>query len=235
MQQDHRVGHERLEVIAGRAVVRVAPCLNESGLAPNALSTSLFSLIRSCELRLEALRVDQVDHAQADARGLVAVGRADAALGGADLVLALEHLALRVQFAVIREHHVRGFADEQVAVSLHAQLAQALDLLDQADGIDHHAVADDAELFLRRMPDGIRCRTYFCPLMKTVCPALLPPCVRTTTSACSVSTSMILPLPSSPHWAPTRIVFAINQIKIPEREFGAKLVKSLRAEAKNRP
>jgi hypothetical protein len=26
----------------------------------------------------------------------------------------------------------------------------------------------------------------------------------------SVSTSMILPLPSSPHWAPTRIVFAIN-------------------------
>src|ERR1700722_2913297 len=25
----------------------------------------------------------------------------------------------------------------------------------------------------------------------------------------SVSTSMILPLPSSPHWAPTRIVFAI--------------------------
>src|SRR6267142_4103926 len=29
-------------------------------------------------------------------------------------------------------------------------------------------------------------------------------------SADSVSTSMILPLPSSPHWAPTRIVFAIN-------------------------
>ena len=29
-------------------------------------------------------------------------------------------------------------------------------------------------------------------------------------SAFSVSTSMILPLPSSPHWAPTRIVFAIN-------------------------
>src|SRR5208283_468011 len=29
-------------------------------------------------------------------------------------------------------------------------------------------------------------------------------------SADSVSTSMILPLPSSPHWAPTRIVFAID-------------------------
>src|SRR5205814_1905811 len=67
-------------------------------------------------------------------------------------------------------------------------------------------------LRLRRMPDGTRCRTNFCLPMKTVCPALLPPWVRTTTSACSVSTSMILPLPSSPHWAPTRIVLAIAMV-----------------------
>ena len=32
-------------------------------------------------------------------------------------------------------------------------------------------------LSLRRMPDGTRCRTYFCLPMKTVWPALLPPCV----------------------------------------------------------
>src|ERR1043166_605082 len=43
----------------------------------------------------------------------------------------------------------------------------------------------------------------------TVCPALLPPWLRTTMSARAVSTSMILPLPSSPHCAPIRIVFAI--------------------------
>jgi hypothetical protein len=63
-------------------------------------------------------------------------------------------------------------------------------------------------------------------------------------SAFSVSTSMILPLPSSPHWAPTKIVFAIffqggtgfqpvsvlfdrqdacpTAIKIPGHESGAK-------------
>src|SRR5262249_644025 len=35
------------------------------------------------------------------------------------------------------------------------------------------------------------------------------PGVRTTMSASSVRTSMIFPLPSSPHWAPTSIVFAI--------------------------
>src|SRR5205823_4860492 len=44
----------------------------------------------------------------------------------------------------------------------------------------------------------------------TVCPALLPPWLRTTMSALAVSTSMILPFPSSPHCAPTKIVFAIE-------------------------
>src|SRR5450432_2774520 len=73
-------------------------------------------------------------------------------------------------------------------------------------------------LFLRRMPDGMRCRTYFLGPRKTVCPALLPPCVRTTTSACSVSTSMILPLPSSPHWAPTKIVVAITVLPYPNHK-----------------
>jgi hypothetical protein len=65
---------------------------------------------------------------------------------------------------------------------------------------------------------------------------------------------MILPLPSSPHWAPTKIVFAIffqggtgfqpvsvlfdrqdacpTATKIPEREFGAKRA-SLRWEARD--
>ena len=36
-----------------------------------------------------------------------------------------------------------------------------------------------------------------------VWPALLPPWKRTTASPCSASRSVILPLPSSPHWAPT--------------------------------
>src|SRR5678815_1124150 len=39
--------------------------------------------------------------------------------------------------------------------------------------------------------------------MTSVWPALCPPWKRTTTSARSDSQSTILPLPSSPHWAPT--------------------------------
>src|SRR5690348_5388636 len=45
--------------------------------------------------------------------------------------------------------------------------------------------------------------------MTRVWPALWPPWKRTTTSARCDSQSTILPLPSSPHWAPTTATFAI--------------------------
>src|SRR3954454_20498882 len=54
-----------------------------------------------------------------------------------------------------------------------------------------------------RMPDGMRWNFHVSPAWMIVCPALLPPWKRTTTSARSASRSMTLPLPSSPHWAPT--------------------------------
>src|SRR5579883_1380478 len=43
-----------------------------------------------------------------------------------------------------------------------------------------------------------------------VWPALLPPWNRTTMSARFDSQSMILPLPSSPHWAPITVTLAMN-------------------------
>src|SRR5690606_5144703 len=46
--------------------------------------------------------------------------------------------------------------------------------------------------------------------MTSVWPALCPPWKRTTMSARSDSQSTILPLPSSPHWAPTTTTFAIT-------------------------
>src|SRR3954468_14785574 len=56
------------------------------------------------------------------------------------------------------------------------------------------------------MPAGIRWNLNVSPLRTIVCPALLPPWKRTTASACSASRSVIFPLPSSPHWAPTMTI-----------------------------
>src|ERR1700730_8427408 len=48
--------------------------------------------------------------------------------------------------------------------------------------------------------------------MTSVWPALWPPWKRTTTSARCDSQSTILPLPSSPHWAPITATLAISSI-----------------------
>src|SRR3954471_14422863 len=61
-----------------------------------------------------------------------------------------------------------------------------------------------------RIPDGMRWNFHVSPAWMIVWPALLPPWKRTTTSACSARRSMTLPLPSSPHWAPTITVPGIS-------------------------
>src|SRR5690242_15411653 len=62
-----------------------------------------------------------------------------------------------------------------------------------------------------RMPLGMRWKAHFWPSRTIVWPALLPPWKRTTMSAFSASRSTILPLPSSPHWAPTMTMPGIEK------------------------
>ena len=121
--------------------------------------------------------INQIVHAQADARRLVAVSRADAALGGADFVFALEQFARAVQFAVIRKHDVRRLAQHEILRrDLDADFLQPLDFADEADRVHDDAVADDAQ-FLRAQNAGrheVQDVFLFAQPM-TVWPALLPP------------------------------------------------------------
>ena len=55
----------------------------------------------------------------------------------------------------------------------------------------------------RARPPAPRAAPSCSPSTTSVWPALLPPWKRTTSCACGASQSTILPLPSSPHWAPT--------------------------------
>src|SRR6185312_10304345 len=67
----------------------------------------------------------------------------------------------------------------------------------------------------RTTPEGSRLRRYSTLPMTRVWPALWPPWKRTTTSARCDSQSTILPLPSSPHWAPITATFAISAPRQP--------------------
>src|SRR3954469_8385284 len=67
------------------------------------------------------------------------------------------------------------------------------------------------------IPLGIWCNTNDLSAMWTVCPALAPPWYRTTQSARSARTSTSLPLPSSPHCAPTTTIVRVLESNIQER------------------
>ena len=90
----------------------------------------------------------QVDGAQGPAADLVFIGRADAALGGADLLRG-GFLAHRVQLAVQRQHQHGVFRQHQdVGRDGQAGGADAGDFIQQRPGIDHHAIADDGAFAL---------------------------------------------------------------------------------------
>ena len=97
---------------------------------------------REVELLAEDLGVEQVLHAQADAQRLVGVGGTDAALGGAELVLAEEALGDAVELLVVRHDQVRVARQLQRAVSTPLPSSMSSSAM-QHRGVDDDAVADD--------------------------------------------------------------------------------------------
>ena len=103
---------------------------------------------QALDLAGQRRRILQVDGADGAPSHLVFIGRADAALCGAQL-LAGRFLAQRIQFAVQRQHQHRVFRqDQDVGCHRKPRRAGLCDFLQQRPGIDHHAIADDAALAL---------------------------------------------------------------------------------------
>ena len=96
---------------------------------------------RSLDLLPQDRRVEEILHPNAQAGDLVAVGRADAAAGGADLGLAEETLGHLVQSHVIRRDQVRIGADDQFG-RVDPLLIKTAHLLQQDRRVDHDAVPD---------------------------------------------------------------------------------------------
>ncbi len=99
-------------------------------------------LERHVELLAEDLGVEEVLDPQPDAGRLVGVGRADAALGRAQRVLAQEALGHPVQLLVVRHDQV-GVAAHHQPAGVDALGGQAVQLVEQDGRVHHDTVADD--------------------------------------------------------------------------------------------
>jgi len=95
-------------------------------------------------VRLEQGGMQQIHDAEAAAGHLVLVGRPDATAGGADLLAPRRAFRGQLDHAVVGQNDLRAVGDEEIAVDLDAQLANAADLAEERDGIEDNSVADDA-------------------------------------------------------------------------------------------
>jgi hypothetical protein len=143
--QRRGVGDVLLEAVAVGEVLLGHRAQVERWVLDEGPQREALGLERRDDLLLEDLLVEQVLHADAQARGLVGVARADAAPRGADLQLAQPRLARRVQQQVVGHDQVRVGRHAQPA-RVDAAAAQAVDLVGQHPRVDDHAVADEAAL-----------------------------------------------------------------------------------------
>jgi hypothetical protein len=117
---------------------------------PEARAQRVVMRAQAIELRIEPVDMGEVADADRAAADLVLISRADAAPGGADLALARRVLAQPVEIAVDRQDQRAGIGEMKIVGRDRQPLpAQLLDLVAQRPGIEHHAVADDAQ----RAPD----------------------------------------------------------------------------------
>jgi hypothetical protein len=147
------VSDEGLECVAGGAV-GVVDFFKRKRFATESFQDFVVFLDALFENCFEAFGIDEINETHADAGGFVTVRRADASFGGADFVFALEDFALGIEFAMVGKNQMRGFADEEVAVDVDAELEEALDFFDEGNGIDDDAVADDADFFAAQDAGG---------------------------------------------------------------------------------
>ena len=113
---------------------------------------------------------------------------------------------------VVGHDDVGALADEE-AVQVHAKLAQRLHLVEQAARVHHDAVADDAGDVGMQDAGGHEMEGELLLAMDDavarVAAALI---AHDIVGARSASSSMILPLPSSPHWAPTTAMTLMRDV-----------------------
>ena len=188
------LGH-RLQVELGRLRVRA--------------QREPLGLHRGDDLLLEDLLVEQVLDADAQARGLVGVAGADAAPRGADLELAELRLARVVEEHVVRHDQVRVGADAQ-AREVDALGAQLVELAGQHLRVDHDAVADRAQLARIEDPGRDQVELPVHAVAHDGVPGVVAALEADHQSDFSARRSTTLPLPSSPHWAPTITIPAMS-------------------------
>jgi len=87
---------------------------------------------------------------------------------------------------------MRSFADDKIVADFDAKLSQAFNFIYKANGINHDAIADDTKFIFAKDAGRNEVQNILLLSDENGMPGIVAASVRTTISASSVSTSMIL-------------------------------------------
>ncbi len=138
----HRVGHVGHHAVTYLTEVGLGQLIDVEGQPVVHPGEHLIFLVEHrLELLAEDFRVEQVLHPDAHPHRLIGVRGTDAPLGRAQLVLAQVPLGQPVDLLVVREDQV-GVARHLQAGAVDALGGEHVDLGEQHDRVDDHAIAD---------------------------------------------------------------------------------------------
>src|SRR6516165_8395360 len=119
----------------------------EGFFVENRFEIKIFFLNVALEFFTKRVFFQKIHETNPDTRDFVLISGADAAAGGADLTLAAQTLARKVNGFMIGHNHVRLLADAQLLVAAEMALSfERVNFFNQHFGVDDHAITDNAEL-----------------------------------------------------------------------------------------
>src|SRR5688572_9240416 len=125
----------------------------EGLLFENRLEIDIFLFNIMAQFVSKRVLFEQIDKADTDSRYFVFVRRTDAPAGSANFSLASEPFPGQINGLVVRHDEMRFFADTQQRIIKQMPLGlESVNLLDQNLRINHHAVADHAQLIWMQRP-----------------------------------------------------------------------------------
>ncbi len=145
MQQIASVGYKWGDAVGGPGIVLINLERIE-GIGPEERAgDGVFLVAGVLYVRAKDGGVEHVNHAETAACGLVFVGGADAARGGANLHAAGGVLCGELDHAVVGQDDVSAIGEKEARADVNAEREQLVHLGEQGHGIEDDAVADNGD------------------------------------------------------------------------------------------
>jgi len=152
MQRQRDIGDQRRELLRIRQLLIERLLEVHRGLAEVLLQHEVVKVEYLTQLRCETLTLEEVGNPHCAPRGLVLVGRADAAAGGADGVGPFRLFPGAVQRDMRGKNQRTARRDAQALEHRHTGVDEHTALREQRIQAQHHAVADEAADVLAHDP-----------------------------------------------------------------------------------